>query len=318
MSTALDTASLADSLVCWERAEYVFASLVAFACAGEYIASFTNWFTDGIEERKKRLERRSTLLLIAALAFELVCLVRTNSLSGQLIGSLRDVAVAADTKAQSAIEKSSTAENKASEAITASGKADAAAKGATEGSRNATVLASRARYLASDAEDTANSAKNDVKLAQDQLVNLKMGIANASQKLAKLEEQIEEVKRRQDPRGVPIDKLVAELAKLPKIPLIIEYQKGSNETRGFAGTLWQAFSSKALWDVPEPMPIDDVSKYDSFTLSDVVVFSRDPSKGMPLVEAMRRAFDGLFVNIGISKDETLPEGVVEIRVGPRM
>src|SRR2546423_11867501 len=97
-----DTSSLAVSLSCWETGEYCACALVALACAGEYIADFTSWFTAGIEERKQRLAKLSTLLLIASLAFELVCLVRTNSLSAQLIGSLSDKATAADTKAQSA------------------------------------------------------------------------------------------------------------------------------------------------------------------------------------------------------------------------
>ena len=115
--TASEVASLSALLTWWERAEYLFAGLVAVACAGEYIADFTNWFTNGIEERKKWLAKTSTLLLIASLVLELVCLGRTNSLSGRLIGSLSDKAEAANAKSQSAIEKSSLAENKVSAAV---------------------------------------------------------------------------------------------------------------------------------------------------------------------------------------------------------
>jgi hypothetical protein len=127
--TASDVESLSRSLARWEVAEYACAALVALACAGEYIADFTDWFTCGVKESKERLAKRSTLLLIAALALELVCLVKTNSLSGMLIGSLSDKAGAADTKAQSAIDKSSLAENKASvAAVTASNAGIAAGK----------------------------------------------------------------------------------------------------------------------------------------------------------------------------------------------
>jgi hypothetical protein len=130
--TAPDVSSIAVSLEHWEWAEYASCALVALACTGEFIAEFTNCWTGGIKERKDRLARRSTLLLITALALELVCLVETNSISGLLIGSLSEKASAADTKAQSAIEKSLLAENKASEAGTsadeAQHKADTVAK----------------------------------------------------------------------------------------------------------------------------------------------------------------------------------------------
>jgi hypothetical protein len=97
-----DASSLAQSLSRWELAEYISCAFVALACAGEGVAEFTNWLTNGIEDRKKKLAKLSTLVLIASLAAELVCLVRTNTLSGQLIGSISEKAVIADTKAQSA------------------------------------------------------------------------------------------------------------------------------------------------------------------------------------------------------------------------
>jgi hypothetical protein len=111
--TASDVESLSRSLGRWEIAEYVCAGLVTVACAGEFIADFTDWFTRGVKEKKVRLAKGSTLLLIASLALELVCLVKTNSLSGRLIGSLSDKAAAADTKAQSALEASGKAQDKA-------------------------------------------------------------------------------------------------------------------------------------------------------------------------------------------------------------
>lgn len=110
---AADVSSLTKSLSDWEIAEYFCCGFVAVACAGEYIADFTNWLTGGDEWRKKRLAKRSTLLLIVSLACELFCLVQTNSISGRLVGSLSDKATNAETKAQSALDKSGTAETKA-------------------------------------------------------------------------------------------------------------------------------------------------------------------------------------------------------------
>jgi hypothetical protein len=123
MLTASDASSLAASLERWEWAEYFSCGLVALACTGEYFAEFTDRWTGGIEEKKRRLARGSTRLLIFALALEGVCLFKTNSISGLLIGSLSEKAGAADIKAQSANEKSSLAQNKANEAVTSAGEA---------------------------------------------------------------------------------------------------------------------------------------------------------------------------------------------------
>src|SRR5712692_8329255 len=101
--TTSDVASLSKSISRWEVGEYICAGLVTVACAGEYVADFKDWFTGGITERKDKLAKRSTLLLIIALSLELICLVRTNIISGMLIGSLRDTAEEADTKARTAL-----------------------------------------------------------------------------------------------------------------------------------------------------------------------------------------------------------------------
>jgi hypothetical protein len=91
--------SLATALSRWEIAEYIFAGLVTVACFGEFVGEFTNWFTDGVEEAKDSIRKISTLALVAALSLELVCLVKTNDLSGRLIGSLGEKAEKAATDA---------------------------------------------------------------------------------------------------------------------------------------------------------------------------------------------------------------------------
>jgi hypothetical protein len=149
--TASDVSSLAQSLRDWEHAEYGACAFVAIACAGEYIADFTNLLTAGDERRKRRLAKRSTLLLIISLAFELFCLVQTNSLSGQLIGSLSDKATNADAKAQSALDKSNVADGKAEQA---NKKAEGALSSLTEAESDA----GKAQTLASSALGAATAA----------------------------------------------------------------------------------------------------------------------------------------------------------------
>src|ERR1035441_9159508 len=90
--------SLSQSLHRWELAEYISEGFVILACAGELVADLgVSWLTEG---HKKHLQRRSTILLVAALSVSLICLVRTNELSGSVIGSLGDEAEDADRKAK--------------------------------------------------------------------------------------------------------------------------------------------------------------------------------------------------------------------------
>jgi hypothetical protein len=109
--TASDIDSLARSLSRWDWGEYISEAFVIIACAGELVADLeVSWLT---KERKKHLQRRSTILLVAALSVSMICLVRTNELSGSVIGSLGDKAGAAETKAQSALEAVGKAQDKA-------------------------------------------------------------------------------------------------------------------------------------------------------------------------------------------------------------
>lgn len=156
--TEPDASSLAKSLAHWEYAEYFSCSLVALGCAGEYVAEFTNWWTDGLGEKKHRLAKGSTLLLVCALAFELVCLMKTNTISGLLVGSLADKAAAADTKAQAALTKSSLAGQKADEATAAAtdalGKSAVAQDAASGARKEVNAVAKRALEIDSDLAQT--------------------------------------------------------------------------------------------------------------------------------------------------------------------
>jgi hypothetical protein len=163
--TPSEVSSLACTLTRWEDAEYFFAGLVTLACFGEFVAEFTNWFTKGIEHRKKHLEKFSTLVLVGALAFELVCLVRTNILSSKLIGSLSEQSQGAVDKSQkalsdasAAISRSKVAEGTALTAVDKSDKANTASRGALDKSAMAQRSATSALDLAKGARQEADSA----------------------------------------------------------------------------------------------------------------------------------------------------------------
>ena len=70
--------NLVGHMVCgWELGEYLSAFIVVIAVCGEFVGEFTDSFTAGDEAKKRRLRKLSTLVLVAALAVELLCLVRS-------------------------------------------------------------------------------------------------------------------------------------------------------------------------------------------------------------------------------------------------
>jgi hypothetical protein len=177
--TASDVSSLSQSLHRWEIAEYIFEGLVIIACAGELVADL------GRKCLKKahRIQRLSTILLVAALSMELICLVKTNDLSGRVIGSLSDKAEKADAEAQSAIDKSSLAEGKsnaaiadsstalsqAKDALTKAGKAQDSLGKAEDEANKAQTASSNALNLARGARQEADSFEKDIAAAKEGL-----------------------------------------------------------------------------------------------------------------------------------------------------
>ena len=176
--TASNVSSLAETLTKWEYAEYFFAALVTIACFGEFVAEFTNWFTNGVEHRKKQLEKISTLILVGALALELVCLVNTNALASKLIGSLGDLSQAA-----------------ANNAGTAVGNAGAAVKV----SENARGVASNAMTLARGARQEADSFERDIVSAKTQAADAESHLAEA---LKRAVDASAELNRLKSPRSL--------------------------------------------------------------------------------------------------------------------
>jgi hypothetical protein len=161
--TSPDPVSLATALTYWEWAEYVFSALVTVGCFGEYVAEFTHWWTD--ENKKKRLSKRSLLLLASALALELVCLVQTNRISGMLTGSLRDEAAAADSKAQSAMEKANAATTIAGDA---EGKSSLAADEAAKAQNTLTAVDERATTIGRNLSQMAEALRQPALSADDE------------------------------------------------------------------------------------------------------------------------------------------------------
>jgi len=169
-------ASYISPLTAWEWGEYISEGFVIVACAGELVADFGKKRLT--EAHRNHVQRFSTVLLVAALSAALICLVRTNELSGNVIGSLGSKAEEADREARTAISDSSTALSQAKDALTEAGKAadslgkaeDKANKAQTASS-NALTLASRARQEADSFEKDITSAKEAAAKAEAKLAD---------------------------------------------------------------------------------------------------------------------------------------------------
>lgn len=124
----LASAEISSLLHQWEIAEYVSEAFVIVGCVGELIADFFKRIPERI---RGHIGTSSTVVLILALTFGLKCLVKTNELSGEVIGSLGDRAAEASGKAERALSNSQEADvdstaalSRASTALNASGKAN--------------------------------------------------------------------------------------------------------------------------------------------------------------------------------------------------
>ncbi len=177
--TASDVSSLSQSLHRWEIAEYIFEGLVIIACAGELVADLGRKCLK--RAHRDRIERLSTILLVAALSMELICLVRTNQLSGSVIGSLGDKAEEADGKAKKAITDSATALSQAKDALTKSGKAADSLGKAEDKANKAQTASSNALTLARGARSEADSFEKDIVSAKKQAAEAEAHLAEARQ-----------------------------------------------------------------------------------------------------------------------------------------
>jgi hypothetical protein len=241
MFTSSDASSLVRELWWWEHAEYVFGALVAAACAGEYIADFNKrpW----VKARKDRIAKISTLVLVAALVFELICITRANGKSDEVIGKLRDEAAAADILAQSAVQNSNTALgtsvtalSQAKDALTKSGKAEDSLGKAEDEANKAQNASSNARTLASSARREADSFERDIVSAKQQAAEAESHLAGALERAASAERESAKLTNRFADRTLTDAQLVAIADKL----------------KPFVG---QEFEFSVYWDLREPMAL---------------------------------------------------------------
>jgi hypothetical protein len=170
----------------WEVAEYVSEGFVIVGCAGELVADF---FTRLPENIRKHIGTWSTIVLILALAIGLKCLIRTNELSGSVIGSLGDKATEADGKAEKAISDSSAAFSQATDALTRAGKAELSLGKAENEAKDARNAASNALTITGNTRKEADSFENDIVSAKTQAAEAESHLADAMNRASAAEEK---------------------------------------------------------------------------------------------------------------------------------
>ena len=260
--------SLSQSLHRWELAEYISEAFVILACAGELVADFgEKWLG---EKRKKQVERPSTILLVGALSVALICLVRTNELSGNVIGSLGDKAEEADREAQTAIRDSLTALSQAKDALTKAADAKSSLGQAEDEANKAQAASSRALTLAKDARQEADSFEKDIKTAKEQAASAESHLAEALRKateatkaLREEEAKREAIEKRLAPRSFGIDRIAALIRRLKQFgPQRIDVMTYPHDTEAeaLANAFLNAFFSAGWkWARFEPMDSEGIT-----------------------------------------------------------
>ena len=104
MPSEIEISSLMDSLSRWEIAGYCSTAAVVLGCAGESIHELTSWFR-GVTWWRLHGGKISAWLLIAALAIEVPIQLKTNQISGHIIGRMNLKTAELNTRtAQSELE----------------------------------------------------------------------------------------------------------------------------------------------------------------------------------------------------------------------
>jgi hypothetical protein len=208
-----DIASLDGLLKWWEGVEYAAAAFVILGCVGEFIAEFTKIQTKG---GRDQLGKISLLVLICALAIELIALVRTNGLSGQEIAVLNAVAADARTRAANAEGTAKGFDTKISEAQ----------RGTAEAQRDAESAKKRA------AEADERAALNEKEAAR--LRNAAEGEQLAR---VKIESQVSAAETRlEEERKIRLELENSMAPRVLGIPLGPGNKTSFDELKAFAGT----------------------------------------------------------------------------------
>lgn len=140
-------------------------------------------------------------MLVLGLSVGLKCLIKTNELSGHVIGSLGDEAATADAKAKQAsndaskaLDDSKTALSQAQDALHKTGAAEEAMKTAEDESLKARTTASNALTIASAARQEADSFKKDIASAKQLAADAEQHLADALREATQAQAELNRIR----------------------------------------------------------------------------------------------------------------------------
>jgi len=168
------------SLPFWEAVEYIATGIVILGAIGEYLAEFRRFPKE--QHKREQFAKLSALVLIAGLAVELVGLVRTSQLSGQIIAELNREAEAAGRDAATAKATAKGFERDIADANSGAKNAEAQVASANAQYRDAQARVASAEVRIADAKKQAAEANRAAE--QERLERLKLEAQVAPRRLS--------------------------------------------------------------------------------------------------------------------------------------
>jgi len=148
---------------------------------------------------------------------------------------------------------------------------------------------------------------------------LQAEIARLNKEAADAKLKLEEVRKRQEPRAVPVEtlnKMLKSVSPPPPGKVIVEYSEGDPETFAFTMLLWN-MCLRSVWDVPEPKGlVAPRTPSGSRGGSGITLVMYDLNNPPPYGRILWQAF--MTMGGSVEKDQALPPDTVLILIGPRL
>jgi len=155
------------------------------------------------------------------------------------------------------------------------------------------------------------------------LTDARIELGKQQERAANAEMELEKIRKRQEPRGVPVDMLVGILKSVPPPSpgkVLVEYSEGSPETSAFTNTLW-TLALQRVWNVSKPkgVPVPMTPSGSTLGNSEITLVMPDLNHQPLYAKALWQAFTAMGVRgLGAVRDQKLPPDTVLILIGPRL
>ena len=283
---------------------------------------------------KRQAARLSTLLLITALAGELICLVKTNRISGQLLGSLNVLANDAFSKASVAKDTSDIAKGQSADAAAQAKSAKLISEESGKKSDAAALSASSAVNLAKNVRSVAKSLQQDLALTSGQIKELRVETFRLQHELQSENFVVAELSNDVSARKVDPFLLKRELGRFSGKSVLVEWTYDLPEIVGLANQIATGLSFAGWLSPPYvppnylvtatplkslPVSAGDIFRQGVWILDSEVHKSTSGSKPAFPADALAEILtsEGLEVSLAGNGWVSAPAGVMVVLVGAK-